>query len=51
MPITATSSTSQSTNALGNATVASGPVRQVGNFVNVGGNSGASTPASAACAA
>ena len=39
-PITTTSSTSQSTVAVGSRTSANGPVRQVGNLVNVGGSAG-----------
>jgi hypothetical protein len=47
-PITATSSTSQSTVELGSSIVADGPVRQVGNFVKTAGESGADRPDSAA---
>ena len=49
-PTTTTSSTSQSTLPLGSATSASGPARQAGNFVNVAGVPGTSTPDSAAWA-
>ena len=49
-PITTTSSTSQSTLPLGSTTSANGPVRQVGNFVNVAGVAGSSAPVSSAWA-
>ena len=48
-PITATTSTSQSTLPAGSRTVADGPVMQEGNLVKIRGVSGGTKPASAAC--